>query len=83
MGRWRCINENCTNRSKFCYPDLSERLKHYNITAPQNESWASAISRSEATIHSPPIKIWQYWQIQGTINRESREPLKRSTAATH
>ncbi|KAL2813558.1 hypothetical protein BJX63DRAFT_394123 [Aspergillus granulosus] len=81
MERWRCIDDNCTNRNNFCFPDPSDRSRHYNITAPQTESWASAISSSEATIHSPPIKIWQYWQSQGTITRESREPIRKSAAA--
>jgi hypothetical protein len=56
IERWRCIDNNCTNRNNFCFPDPQDRSKHYNITAPQHESWASAISRSEATIHSPLIK---------------------------
>ncbi|KAL2801521.1 hypothetical protein BJX63DRAFT_438765 [Aspergillus granulosus] len=80
MERWRCIDENCTNQNNFCFLDPLDRSKHYNITAPQIESWASAISSSEATIHGPPIKIWQYWQNQGAITRESREPARKSAA---
>lgn len=82
MDCWRCEDSNCTNRHNFCFPDPQERSKHYNITSPQHESWAGAISRDEATIHCPPIKIWQYWQSQGAITRESREPTRKGAAAS-
>jgi len=81
MERWRCIDKNCTNRNNFCSLDHSNRSKHYNITAPQTESWASTIFSLEATIHGLPIKIWQYWQNQGATTRESREPARKLSAA--
>lgn len=80
MERWRCNDDNCTNRHNFCFPDPDDKSKHYNITAPQHDSWANAISRGDATLATPPLKIWGYWQNSGAISRESREPAKKTAA---
>jgi hypothetical protein len=80
MERWRCNDDNYTNRHNFCFPDLDDKIKHYNITAPQHDSWANAISRGEATLVNPPLKLWNYWRNSGSISRESREPAKKTAA---
>ena len=80
MERWRCNDDNYTNCHNFCFPDLDDKTKHYNITAPQHDSWANAISRGKATLVNPPLKLWNYWQNSGSISRESREPAKKTAA---
>ena len=79
MERYRCQEDNCTNRNNFCFVDPVERTKHYNMTVAQQEAWASAMSRGEATLLNPPSKLYRYWvQEQGGITRNSREPTKVS-----
>ncbi|KAK9364299.1 hypothetical protein V1509DRAFT_613601, partial [Lipomyces kononenkoae] len=79
MERWRCRDENCTNKNNFCFPEPSEPSRHYNITAPQHEMWSNSIASGEATIQLPPIKLLRYWeQNQGYINRLSRQPAKQT-----
>jgi hypothetical protein len=38
------FNDNYTNYYNFCFPDLYNKIKYYNITAPQHDSWANVIS---------------------------------------
>lgn len=81
MDRWCCNEPNCTNKDNFCFPEPLDRTKHYNITAPQHETWSNAISSGEATIQNPPINLLRYWeQQQGAINRLSRQPIRQTAA---
>lgn len=75
----RCHDDRCTNKDNYCFVDPFDPTQHYNIIASQHEAWANAIRRGEATIHQPPLKVWQYWkQQQGAISRDSRTPKKQS-----
>ncbi|KAK9245691.1 hypothetical protein V1506DRAFT_537665, partial [Lipomyces tetrasporus] len=79
MERWRCRDDNCTNKNNFCFPEPTDPSRHYNITAPQHEMWSNSIASGEATIQLPPIKLLRYWeQNQGNINRLSRRPAKQT-----
>lgn len=79
MDRWRCHDPNCTNKDNYCFPDPTERTKHFNITAVQHEAWANAISNGEATIQNPPVKMLRYWEEhQGALNRQSRQPARQT-----
>ncbi|OJD20631.1 hypothetical protein ACJ73_08033 [Blastomyces percursus] len=79
MDRFRCRQQSCTNQNNYCYPDPVDTSLHYNITVPQHESWANAISSGDATLQQLPMKLLQYWQtVQGPISRESCQPIKRS-----
>jgi hypothetical protein len=78
MDRWRCREENCTNKNNYCFINPANH-SHYNITVPQHETWANAISSNEATLQCPPIKLLHFWeQEQGSINRLSRQPTRQS-----
>ena len=57
MERWRCNDDNYTNYHNFCFLDLDDKIKYYNITAPQHDSWANAISQGEAMLVNPPLKL--------------------------
>ncbi|KAK9321415.1 hypothetical protein V1517DRAFT_308962 [Lipomyces orientalis] len=79
MERWRCRDDNCTNKNNFCFPEPTDPSRHYNSTAPQHEMWSNSIARGEATIHLPSRKLLRYWkQNQGNINRLSRHPAKQT-----
>ncbi|KAL2783755.1 hypothetical protein BJX66DRAFT_344650 [Aspergillus keveii] len=81
MDRWRCTEDNCTNKDNFCWPDPSNRLLHYNITTPQHETWSNAIASGTATLLNPPASLLTYWiREQGPISRDSRQPIKQSAA---
>ena len=79
MQKYRCIDQNCSNYNNYCYFDTRQPRQHFNITAPQHESWANSISSGQATSEQPPAQPLDYWQsVQGTITRESRQPIKHT-----
>ncbi|KAH0541586.1 hypothetical protein FGG08_003934 [Glutinoglossum americanum] len=79
VDRLVCKDKDCTNQDNFCWPDPMNPKSHFAVTAPQQKSWAQAISTGDATLSAPPIKIYNYWQTtQGAITRESRAPVRRT-----
>ncbi|KKA22226.1 hypothetical protein T310_3744 [Rasamsonia emersonii CBS 393.64] len=77
MERYRCLDDNCTNKNNYCFPDPTDPNLHYNITAAQHEMWANSIASGEATLQQPPYKLIRYWEReQGPITRQSRQPFK-------
>ena len=80
IERWRCNNNNYTNYHNFYFLDLNNKIKYYNITAPQHDSWVNIISQGEAMLVNPLLKLWNYWRNSGSISRESREPAKKTAA---
>jgi hypothetical protein len=79
VDRLVCRDKDCTNQNNFCWPDPMNPKSHFAVTAPQQKSWAQAISTGDATLNVPPIKLYSYWQAsQGAITRESRTPIRRT-----
>jgi hypothetical protein len=79
VDRLVCRDKDCTNQDNFCWPDPINPKSHFAVTAPQQKSWAQAISTGDATLSVPPIKLYTYWQTsQGAITRESRAPIRRT-----
>jgi hypothetical protein len=81
MQKYQCNDRNCTNYNNFCFPDPMDNTQHYNILATQHELWANRIASGGATIENPPDELKQYWKKkQGSINRDSRQPVKKNNA---
>lgn len=79
MERWRCREENCTNKNNYCFIEPTDSTRHYNITAAQHEMWANSIGTGEATVQCPPLKLLRFWESeQGSISRLSRRPAKQT-----
>src|SRR5438552_3064325 len=67
--------------NNFCFPDPRDPNLHYTITAGDHERWSNAIAANKATVYNPPMKLFSFWTVErGAINRESRMPIKQSTA---
>jgi len=63
MQRWKCHDDNCSNKNNFCYIDPIDS-SHYTVNPAQHEAWANVISCSEATAGAPPIKIYSFFKEQ-------------------
>lgn len=81
MEKYQCDDNKCTNYKNFCYRNPMEPSMHFNIISTQHELWANSISRGNATLETPPAQLIEFWRKQqGSITRESRQPIKKNNA---
>ncbi|KAF2812761.1 uncharacterized protein BDZ99DRAFT_497096 [Mytilinidion resinicola] len=77
MRHWKCTDQGCTNLNSYCFLDGGE---HYVLLTKQQEVWANAIARGEATVLVPPMKLLKELQKDGPVGAMYRRTAKTARA---
>ncbi|KAI9773649.1 MAG: hypothetical protein M1840_006923 [Geoglossum simile] len=58
LGLYKCMVSTCRNSAAYCFPVAGISGGHYALNAHTIRQWVLAIEDSTATIHNPPVLVW-------------------------